>query len=190
MNFSEFFDEDESDLRAGLYDSYQVNEILKGGDINTPEMKEILKYAYESQKGNPLLLITFLVLNKLEEKGFLEELEKNYGIYLDIDKFYLNMKNKLKEVKSFKELYDFIGTDFGKDKTELELIVEAYEKAKQKKYIRDPNESNRINFINNNYEYQNNFEYQDNYGYNDNYGYHNNYRYQNNKYNRYRGKRW
>ena len=190
MNFSEFFDEDESDLRAGLYDSYQVNEILKGGDMNTPEMKEILKYAYESQKGNPLLLITFLVLNKLEEKGFLEELEKNYGIYLDIDKFYLNMKNKLKEVKSFKELYDFIGTDFGKDKTELELIVEAYEKAKQKKYIRDPNESNRINFINNNYEYQNNFEYQDNYGYNDNYGYHNNYRYQNNKYNRYRGKRW
>ena len=190
MNFSEFFDEDESDLRAGLYDSYQVNEILKGGDMNTPEMKEILKYAYESQKGNPLLLITFLVLNKLEEKGFLEELEKNYGIYLDIDKFYLNMNNKLKEVKSFKELYDFIGTDFGKDKTELELIVEAYEKAKQKKYIRDPNESNRTNFISNNYEYQNNFEYQDNYGYNDNYGYHNNYRYPNNKFNRYRGKRW
>ena len=108
MNFSEFFADDESDIKAGLYDSYQVNEILKGCDINLPETQEVLKYAYESQKGNPLLLITFLVLNKLEEQGFLEELEKNYGIYIEVDQFFVNMKNKLKEIKSFKELYDLL----------------------------------------------------------------------------------
>ena len=37
MNFSEFFADDESDIKAGLYDSYQVNEILKGCDNNLPE---------------------------------------------------------------------------------------------------------------------------------------------------------
>ena len=164
MRFGDFFIEDEKDIRAGLYDACQVNEILKGNDENTPQMRDVLKYAYESQKGNQLLLITFLVLNKLGEQGFMEELEKNYGIYVEVDSFFLEMKKKLKEIKSYKELYEFIKVDLGKDKTELEIIVEAYEKAKQKRYIRDPNESLRIN---------------------NNYGNHNRYQ---NRYNR--GRRW
>ena len=177
MRFGDFFLEDEKDIRAGLYDACQVNQILKGNNENTPEMREVLKYAYESQKGNQLLLITFLVLNKLGEEGFMDELEKNYGIYVDVDMFFLEMKKKLKEIKSYKELYEFIKVDLGKDKTELEIIVDAYEKAKQKRYIRDPNESLRSN---NNYQvpqYQN--DYQNNYG--------NQHRYQN-RYNR--GRRW
>ena len=154
MKFSDFFIENERDIRSGLYDSCQVNEILKGNNNNeSHEMKEVLKYAYESQKGNQLLIITFLVLNKLGEPGFMEQLEKNYGIYVDIDGFFLNMKQKLKEIKSYKELYGFIEVDLGKDKTEVEMIIEAYEKAKRKGYIKAPNENNRINY--NNY---NNFE--------------------------------
>ena len=148
MKFSDFFIENERDIRAGLYDSCQVNEILKGNNDNSREMKEVLKYAYESQKGNQLLIITFLVLNKLRERGFMEELEKNYGIYVEVDDFFLNMKQKLKEIKSYKELYDFIKVDLGKDKTELEIIIDAYEKAKRKGYIKAPNENNRTNYNN------------------------------------------
>ena len=148
MKFSDFFIENERDIRSGLYDSCQVNEILKGNNDNSYEIKEMLKYAYESQKGNQLLIITFLVLNKLRERGFMEELEKNYGIYVEVDDFFLNMKQKLKEIKGYKELYDFIKVDLGKDKTELEIIIDAYEKAKRKGYIKAPNEINRTNYNN------------------------------------------
>ena len=148
MKFSDFFIENERDIRSGLYDSCQVNEILKGNNDNSYEIKEMLKYAYESQKGNQLLIITFLVLNKLRERGFMEELEKNYGIYVEVEDFFLNMKQKLKEIKGYKELYDFIKVDLGKDKTELEIIIDAYEKAKRKGYIKAPNENNRTNYNN------------------------------------------
>ena len=171
MNFSDFFIEDEKDIRAGLYDACQVDKILKDNNENTPEMRQVLKYAYESQKGNQLLLITFLVLNKLGEQGFMDELEKNYGIYLEVDAFFLDMKKKLKDIKSYKELYEFIKVDLGKDKTELEIIVDDYKKAKEKRYIRDPNESLRSY---NNYQVpQYQYGYQNNYG--NHYGYHNRY---------------
>ena len=180
MQFSDFFIENEREIRDGLYDSCQVNEILKANDKDSQEMKEVLKYAYESQKGNQLLLITFLVLNKLGETGFLEQLEKNYGIYLEVDAFFLDMKQKLKEIKSYKELYEFIKVDLGKDKTELELIVDAYEKAKQKRYIRDPNDNNQVKYNNfNNGSFSGSNRFQNNYGYGNGYQ---------NRYNR--GRRW
>ena len=180
MQFSDFFIENEREIRDGLYDSCQVNEILKVNDKDSQEMKEVLKYAYESQKGNQLLLITFLVLNKLGETGFMEQLEKNYGIYLEVDAFFLDMKQKLKEIKSYKELYEFIKVDLGKDKTELELIVDAYEKAKQKRYIRDPNDNNQVNYNNfNNGSFSGSNRFQNNYGYSNGYQ---------NRYNR--GRRW
>ena len=180
MQFSDFFIENEREIRDGLYDSCQVNEILKANDKDSQEMKEVLKYAYESQKGNQLLLITFLVLNKLGETGFMEQLEKNYGIYLEVDAFFLDMKQKLKEIKSYKELYEFIKVDLGKDKTELELIVDAYEKAKQKRYIRDPNDNNQVNHNNfNNGSFSGFNRFQNNYGYGNGYQ---------NRYNR--GRRW
>ena len=180
MQFGDFFIENEREIRDGLYDSCQVNEILKANDKDSQEMKEVLKYAYESQKGNQLLLITFLVLNKLGETGFMEQLEKNYGIYLEVDAFFLDMKQKLKEIKSYKELYEFIKVDLGKDKTELELIVDAYEKAKQKRYIRDPNDNNQVNYNNfNNGSFSGSNRFQNNYGYSNGYQ---------NRYNR--GRRW
>ena len=170
MRFNEFFIEDEKTIRTNLYESFQVEEILKSDD--NAHIQDVLKYAYESQRGNQLLLITFLVLNKLEEPGFMKGLEKNFGIYLDVDSFFQNMKAKLRDIKSYKELYDFIGTELGKGKTEAELIVDAYEKAKNKGYIRDPNERLRSN---------NTFQ-GGNYGYGFNKGNHYGYRYPN-KYN-------
>ncbi|MBQ7621408.1 MAG: hypothetical protein IJV02_03240, partial [Candidatus Methanomethylophilaceae archaeon] len=143
MNFSDFFEEDQRVIKTELYDSYQVEEVLKGG--NDSSTSDILRYAYESQKGNQLLLITLSVLKKLEEKGFMEELAKNYGIYLGVDAFLEEIKQKLREIKSFKSLYEFIGTELGQGKSELDLIVESYEEAKKRRYIRDPNENQRVN---------------------------------------------
>ena len=76
----------------------------------------------------------------------MEELEKNYGVYLDVDDFIKDMNQKLKEIKTYKDFYKYIGTDYGKDKTDLELIINAYKKAKEKGYIRiNRSLSNTIN---------------------------------------------
>ena len=55
------------------------------------------------------------------------------------------MKKKIEEIKSFKELYEYIGSDITKDKTDMELIVEAYEKAKNKGYINNQRYRNNDN---------------------------------------------
>ena len=117
-----------------LYNTYQVDKLLK--KLNENNNIDILEYLYKSQRGNSLLLITFFAQKKIEENGFMDELEKNYGIYLDVDNFIKDMKNKLNEIKSFTALYEYVGSEFGKNKTDLELIIEGYKRAKKKKYIK------------------------------------------------------
>ena len=109
---------------------------------------EFLKYVYGSQRGNNLLLITFFAQKKIEEKRFIKELEKNYGIYLEVDSFIKEMRQKLDEVQSYGQLFEYIGSEFGKNKTDQELLKEAFKNAKLKGYIRDKN-INNINNINN-----------------------------------------
>jgi ubiquitin-conjugating enzyme E2 A len=96
---------------------------------------EFLNNAYKSQKGNSLLVITFFAQKKIEEKGFMEKLEKNYGIYLEVDNFIKEMKQKLEEIKSYKQLFEYIGSEFGKDQSDIKLIKNAYFKAQKKGYI-------------------------------------------------------
>ena len=55
------------------------------------------------------------------------------------------MRQKLNEVKTYGQLFEYIGSDFGKNKTDEELIKEAFEKAKLKRYISDNNINNSIN---------------------------------------------
>ena len=98
-----------------------------------------MKYIFENQKGNKLFIITFFTAKKIEDKEFMKELEKNYGIYLDVDIFIKEMNQKLNEIKNHNEMYKYIGSEFGQDKTDLEIIIESYEKAKKKGYIREPN---------------------------------------------------
>ena len=50
MHFSDFFEEDQKVIKSELYDSYQVEEVLKGSNENNTS--DILRYVYESQKGN------------------------------------------------------------------------------------------------------------------------------------------
>ena len=148
MKFSDFFEEDEKHLKCQIYESFKVNELLKKNQ-NTQETTEILEQAYKSQKGNPLLVITFYALKKLEEKGFIEELEKSYGIYMGVDDFVKQLKQKLNEINSYKKLLEYVGVELEQEKTELDIVVEAYERAKRKRYIRDPNEINRMSTYNN-----------------------------------------
>ena len=145
LNFSDYFLE----LVDSRYNNGQVSDILRGENIKNKD--EIIESLFESQKGYKLLIITFFAQKKVEEKGFLEELEKNYGIYLDVDGFIEGMKKKLDEIKTFKQLLEFVGSDFGKDKTDMEIIIDAYDKAKQKNYITLQNiRQNDNNIINNN----------------------------------------
>jgi hypothetical protein len=137
MNFSLFFETELKEIKEDIYSSFKMDELLK--DKSIKNINEILEFAFKSQRGNQLLIITFLAQKKLEEKEFLENLEKNYGIFLEIDDFIKEMKLKLNEIKSYKGLYEFIGSEFGKNKTETELIIEAFERAKKKGYIRNNN---------------------------------------------------
>ena len=135
LNFIEYFgDIDDIDDR---YNNCRVSEILKNENITNKD--EIVQEVFEILKGNKLLIITFYAQKKVDEKGFLEDLEKNYGVYLEVDDFIEEMKKKLEEIKTYKQLLEFVGCDIGKDKTDMELIIEAYDKAKEKKYIKEPN---------------------------------------------------
>ena len=114
----------------------KIKKILYHNDEISEEItNSFLRYAFEEQIGNKLLLVTYIAKKKIEEKGFLEQLEKNYGIFLDVDDFIKEMKEKLKEIKSYNQLFKYLGDDFGKNKNDLELIREAYEKAKLKRYV-------------------------------------------------------
>ena len=146
LNFSDYFYlEPDFEVFDDLYDNYKVNILLR--KINKKNINEILEYAFKSQKGNSLLIITFFALKKIEEIGFLEELEKNYGIYLDVDNFIKGMNHQLKKIKSFKQMFQYVGSEFGTNKDELDLIIEAYEKAQKKGYIRQ-NFNNNTNLSN------------------------------------------
>ena len=145
LDFSDYFIVVDS-----RYDNFQVSDILK--DENIKNKEEIVETLFNSQRGNKLLIITFFAQKKVEEKGFLEELEKNYGIYLEVDDFIEEMQKKLEEIKTFKQLLEYVESDYGKDKTDIEIIIEAYDKAKEKNYISRGNIQNiqrNNNIINN-----------------------------------------
>ena len=78
-----------TEVRHYYYDSCKMDEYLEDYDIDN--IDEILDYAFESQKGNKLLIITFLTQKKIENKEFMKELEENYGIYLEVDSFIKEM---------------------------------------------------------------------------------------------------
>ena len=155
-----------------LYDKFKVNELLK--DLSGNVKEEFLSRAFESQKGNKLLFVTFFAQKKIEEEGFLDNLEKNYGVYLDVDNFIQEMNQKSSEIKSFQALMEYVGADFIKDekgnnkyKDDLELIIDMYRKALQKKYFGNTRDypkslgssfSSRINNSNRN-QNQNRYRY-------------------------------
>jgi hypothetical protein len=115
------------------YNKLKVDELLPKLDKNV--LKKVLDYAFESQRGNKLLIITFFTRNKIEDKEFIQELQKNYGIYLEVDTFIKEMNQALKNIKTYKQFFEYIKSDFGNNMTEEDIIINCYKKAKEKKYI-------------------------------------------------------
>ena len=75
----------------------------------------------------------------------MKELEANYGIYLDVDIFIKEMNQKFNEIKSLSEMYEYIGSEYGKDLTDLEIIIKSYKRAKLKGYIHGENNTSNFN---------------------------------------------
>ena len=152
LDFSSYFDTESpmfkeyikrTEIKNDLYDSFNVDKLLKKLDKDV--LKEVLKFAYECQNGNKLLLITFFTQKKIEDKEFMKELEKNYGIYLDVETFIKEMNQKLSEIKSYHELFNYIGSEFGKDMDDYDILLNSYIKAKDKEYIKTYNNNHGNN---------------------------------------------
>ena len=73
----------------------------------------------------------------MNENGFLAELEKNYGLYMDIELFIKEINQKIKDIQCYKDLFDFMKADVVfKDEDEYETIIKSYQSAKEKRYIK------------------------------------------------------
>jgi hypothetical protein len=132
MHFKNYFNVDEEELKDQLYEECKVDQIMKK---NPSKVSEIIRKAFNSQKANHLLIITFFSLRRMKEKNFFEEQEKSYDIYNKVEEMMKELRQKLKEVQSYKALCECLDTDLGKGKSEMDIIAEAYQRAKNKGYI-------------------------------------------------------
>ena len=55
------------------------------------------------------------------------------------------MNKKLEEIKTYKQLLEYVGCDYAQDKTDIDIMAEAYDKAKEKDYINTANARPRRN---------------------------------------------
>ena len=127
-----------------LYDEYNIDELLTL--LKDDILEKVLNYAFESQRDNKILIFAFLIKKKIEDKDFMEELENNYGVYLDIDSFIQEMNQELNKVHNYHELFNYIGSDFGKDMKEIDILINTYQKAKEKNYIGESSDNHSESF--------------------------------------------
>ena len=120
--------------KKSYFETNQVDELMK--KINKEYHSDIVKKLYDISKDN-LLLITTLAQKKMNEKGFLAELEDNYGMYMNTEEFIKEINKKIKEVQCYKDLFDFMKADvIFKNENEYDAIIKSYQRAKEKRYIK------------------------------------------------------
>ena len=100
-------------------------------------VEELLKHIFNAHIGNKLLIITFFAQNQINRKGFMEEIENNYGIYLNAEYFI----NKLKEdifpmIEDYKQLFKYVKSGFDEEDSSLDIFIKGYKKARQMGYIK------------------------------------------------------
>ena len=123
------------DVEKSEYDKGWADIILK--DIREEDIKKkLLVQFFNNQKGNKLTLISFLARKKIKTPGFMEQLEKNYGVLLNCSDFMKEIKTTLESIKSYKEMYKFIDCDLIGYLSEYDYIIKKYQIAKKKRYIR------------------------------------------------------
>ena len=81
--------------------------------LNQLDQLTILNKNFSLEIESNYCLKTFLVFmilnNKIHEKNFVNELEKNYGVFLDGDSFIQEMNQKVEEVKNISDSYKYFG---------------------------------------------------------------------------------
>ena len=123
------------DIEKSEYERGFVDKILK--DIKDEDTrKKLLVQFYSNQKGNKLTLISFLARKKIKTPGFMEELEKNYGVLLNCSDFIKEIKTTIDTINSYTELYKFIECDIIGEQSEYDYIIKKYQIARLKRYIR------------------------------------------------------
>ena len=123
------------ELEKSEYDKGNADKILR--DIKEEEIKKkLLKHFFNNQRGNKLLLISYLSMKKIKTPGFMEELEKNYGVLLNGSDYLKEIKTTIDSVNSYTDLYKFINCDLIGDQGEYDYIIKKYEIAKKKRYIK------------------------------------------------------
>ena len=123
------------ELEKSEYDKGFADEILKNiKDENV--QKKLLNLFFNNQRGNKLLLISYLTRKKIKTPGFMEELEKNYGVLLNCSDYLKEIKTTIESINSYKELYKFIDCDIIGEQSEFDYIIKKYQIAKKKRYIK------------------------------------------------------
>ena len=141
------------DIEKSEYERGFADKILK--DIKDEDTrKKLLAQFYNNQKGNKLTLISFLARKKIKTPGFMEELEKNYGVLLNCSDFMKEIKTTIDNINSYIELYKFIECDIIGEQSEYDYIIKKYQIARLKRYIRavydeDNPKPERKKFLNN-----------------------------------------
>ena len=123
------------ELEKSEYDKGFADEILKCiKDENV--QKKLLNLFFNNQRGNKLLLISYLTRKKIKTPGFMDELEKNYGVLLNCSDYLKEIKSTIESINSYKELYKFIDCDLIGEQSEFDYIIKKYQIAKKKRYIK------------------------------------------------------
>lgn len=114
--------------------NYKIRQLLFNEKYQE-YLDEFGEIAYKSQKSNKLIILIYYMEKVIKEKGFIEELEQNYGIYLNADNLMKEMKQKVNEVENYAQMFEYVQSEYGKNQSDIELIKYAYDNAKWKKYI-------------------------------------------------------
>ena len=69
----------------------------------------------------------------------MEKLEKYYGACVDIDNIKKEIEAKLNEIKTYKQLFEYLGNELGKNEDDIDIIKNSYEKAKKKGLLENNN---------------------------------------------------
>ena len=137
-NFKDVYDICDYELQLKI-DEILLNdlELINYFNLN----KTILVHTYrEKNKDNEfyeyydMLLILFILKKKMNSKIFMDELEKNYGVYIDADNFIKEMNNLLKKPKNIEEYNTYFGNLDKKLLNDI-IILQVYKKTKEKIFI-------------------------------------------------------
>ena len=55
------------------------------------------------------------------------------------------MNQQIKDIKNYNQFFNYIGSDFGKNMTDLDILIHCYKKAREKKYIKNYRNNNNAN---------------------------------------------